>query len=86
MTPQPFKHTFDDGVQEGVQLGIGGEIWRPSVAHPMYTGFFGRPTCGCGKKFKDYQQYKEHYIYQAVWQNEAQFIPKLLDAARKGRA
>lgn len=80
-----FKHTLSDEVQEGVTLQ-GREIWRPAVAEPMWVGF-GLKTaqCGCGEKFKSRQAFKEHYIYQAVWENESNYIPELIAKERASK-
>jgi hypothetical protein len=77
-----YQHTLNDEVQEGVTLqGI--EVWRPAVAYPIIGGLFRPYRCGCGKRFRNKQEYDEHYIYWAIWQNESGYIPRLLNAKNK---
>lgn len=78
-----FQHTFDDNVQEGVHLQ-GVQVWRPSIAHPLYVGLgLRKAQCGCGRKFKNKEDFDAHYIYMAVWENESGYIPKLLKDAKE---
>lgn len=76
-----YKHTFSDGVQEGVHLTVKGstqQVWRPSVAYPFIGGLWRPYRCACGKRFWNMTEYQAHYIYQAVWENESDYIPNLL--------
>lgn len=78
-----FIHTLDNENQEGVYLQ-GVQVWRPAVAMPYFVGWgLKKAECGCGRIFKDEQAFKEHYIYQAVWENESGYIPSLLKKGKK---
>lgn len=78
-------HTFAEGVEEQAKLASG-SVWRPPVPMPFYVGFgLKKSKCVCGKVFKDEQQYREHYIYYAVWQNESGYIPWLMSQAAAGK-
>lgn len=81
-----FKHTFDDSTQESFEAnGVSG--WRPAIAMPYFVGFgLKKSKCRCGRVFKTEEDFKAHYIYRAVWENESGWIPKILaDAQRAGR-
>jgi hypothetical protein len=73
-----FKHTFAEDVQESFETnGVGG--WRPAIAYPLFVGIgMRKPKCGCGRVFKNREDYDAHYIYMAVWKNESDYIPKLI--------
>jgi hypothetical protein len=78
-----FVHKLSDGTQEGVHLQ-GVQVWRPAIPYPLFVGFgLRKAKCECGRTFKSKQAYDEHYIYQAVWQNESGYIPKILAQAQK---
>lgn len=74
-----FKHTFADDVTEGFHDPISGkEIWRPSLAYPFFVGFgLKKPKCGCGRIFKNLEDYHAHYIYKAVWKNESGYLNRV---------
>lgn len=80
---EDYQHKFDSNISEGVHLH-GVQVWRPSVAEPMWVGFgLRKAKCECGRVFKDRETYRNHFIYEAVWEDESGYIPQLIESARK---
>lgn len=84
----PFRHTLSTENQEYATIKTPeGErqIWRPVVALPYMGGLF-RTTyrCDCGRKFKSLEDFNAHYIYKAVWENEANYIPEEMQKLAEG--
>lgn len=73
-----YKHTFNDEISESFEAnGVRG--WRPSIAYPYFVGWgLKKAKCDCGRVFKNIEDFRAHYVYKAVWENESNYIPKLL--------
>jgi hypothetical protein len=54
----------------------GHQGWRPIMAHPLYVGFgLKKAKCGCGRVFKNVDDFYAHYLYMAVWKGESTVLP-----------
>lgn len=60
---------------------------RPNVPFPAISGVFRKKyVCACGRTFKTYMDYKAHYVYHAVWENESGYLPEeIAKAVNKSR-
>lgn len=74
-----FKHTFSYENSESFKDPVSGkEIWRPAMSMPLFVGFgLKKAQCGCGRTFKDIEDYNAHYIYKAVWENESGYLNRV---------
>jgi len=82
-----FLHELSDEISEEIIADTPhGQArgWRPAVPHFGIKGVFRRKfICGCGRVFKSEEDYRAHYIYKAVWDNESGYIPQEITKAIK---
>jgi hypothetical protein len=70
-----YKHTLANDTQEGWKMH-GYEGWRPAMAYPYFVGFgLKKAKCGCGRVFKNVEDFYAHYLYQAIWLGESTVVP-----------
>lgn len=70
-----FKHELSNDVSEGWEAN-GYKGWRPSMAYPLFVGFgLKKAKCGCGRVFKNLDDFYAHYLYQAIWKLESKVVP-----------
>lgn len=70
-----FKHELANDVSEEWKF-YGREGWRPSMAYPLFVGFgLRKAKCGCGRVFKNVEDFYAHYLYKAIWEGESTMLP-----------
>lgn len=69
-----YKHDLPNDVQEEWKKGLYVGGWRPTIAYPYFIGF-GRVRCGCGRKFRNIEDFEAHYLYKAIWKLESDVLP-----------
>ena len=70
-----FKHELAEDVSEEWQMQ-GYKGWRPTMAMPFFVGFgLKKAKCGCGRVFKDVDDFYAHYLYKAIWLGESKILP-----------
>lgn len=82
-----YIHELSDDISEliiaktpnGVKKG-----YRPAAPEPLASGIlFKKYKCACGRTFRSLEDYKAHYIYRAVWDNQSGYIPSEIAKALK---
>lgn len=70
-----FKHELSNDTSEGWEMH-GHSGWRPTIAYPYFVGFALRKAkCGCGRVFKDVDDFYAHYLFKAIWEGESTVVP-----------
>lgn len=70
-----YKHELPSDIS-GSWEAHGYQGWRPSIAMPYFVGFgLRKARCGCGRVFKNIEDFEAHYLYQAIWKLESTVLP-----------